>query len=631
MKNLSQVVNKKKIILFPEMFSSKTINEYKLEKKICKYEIISFDIFDTLVSRCVQEPKDIFTIVENIYNNLYKKNVTFARERIDAEKRARDKHIREVSLEQIYAELCIQDKEIFKMLEIEVELAYCVPNPIGKCLFEKAIKNKKQVIIISDMYLPKVIIEKILDKCKIKGYSSIYISCECGMTKASGEIYEYVLKDLNAKSKDIIHIGDNCKSDWINAKINKINAKWLKNNNLKGTNELERFLECKKVNECDYVGYSCLGPLLFGFVQWLHKIFDEKKYDNILFLSRDGWIIKKAYETVFGKSDVNKYFYASRKALLTASFCLQSNYEEIIKSMFVPRKFRIKWLLERWGIDTNSGLINTYLNECGFDLETYIDGTTILDNQVIKGLYEICKEKLVDNSTKQCEEFVDYWNSVCTGDKVAIVDIGWYGNMQKSLELLLKSTNKEIEIEGYYLGVVPSTPNKKCQRMKGYLFDNGKNEDYFWQSKYFSALLELFFIAPHGSLKMYEKRGKNKFVYEEYEYENTETGLKVANIQNKAIEFLKDYKEIGLLSEISERDYFNNLLEYFAKPTYRTAKEYGDISINDAGVKKLACPKWSSRGVINDFLTCSWKVGYLKRLIKLPLPYTSILIFFRRK
>ena len=34
----------------------------KVLKKLKKYDVISFDIFDTLVTRCVYEPDDVFSV-----------------------------------------------------------------------------------------------------------------------------------------------------------------------------------------------------------------------------------------------------------------------------------------------------------------------------------------------------------------------------------------------------------------------------------------------------------------------------------------------------------------------------------------------------------------------------------------
>ena len=53
-------------------------------KQIDNYDVVSFDIFDTLLKRNVEEPTDIFKYVEKKYNRL-----GFFDERIEAENKAR--------------------------------------------------------------------------------------------------------------------------------------------------------------------------------------------------------------------------------------------------------------------------------------------------------------------------------------------------------------------------------------------------------------------------------------------------------------------------------------------------------------------------------------------------------------
>ena len=57
----------------------------------------------------------------------------------------------------------------------------------------------------------------ILTKNDYKGLKKVYVSCEYEKSKATGELYEVVKKDLNIDDKAInnrwIHVGDNEKSD----------------------------------------------------------------------------------------------------------------------------------------------------------------------------------------------------------------------------------------------------------------------------------------------------------------------------------------------------------------------------------------------------------------------------------
>lgn len=52
----------------------------------------------------------------------------------------------------------------------------------------------KKVILISDMFLTKDIIETMLFQNGIDTWDNLYLSSDIGKRKDSGELYEYVLK-----------------------------------------------------------------------------------------------------------------------------------------------------------------------------------------------------------------------------------------------------------------------------------------------------------------------------------------------------------------------------------------------------------------------------------------------------
>lgn len=52
---------------------------HAFERKIGKYGIVTFDIFDTLLKRDVLHPTDVFEIVETIYKNQYHEDIDFKR------------------------------------------------------------------------------------------------------------------------------------------------------------------------------------------------------------------------------------------------------------------------------------------------------------------------------------------------------------------------------------------------------------------------------------------------------------------------------------------------------------------------------------------------------------------------
>lgn len=264
------------------------MNNYrKIQNVVDNYKIISFDIFDTLLKRNVMKPSDIFCLVEKEYN-LYneKKILDFKKLRIEAESAARMKSSKEdVLLEDIYKELGVEDIVAIKLMEIElkIEQDFLMPNQDMKTIYEYALSKGKKIIIVSDMYLSKTFIQSILSRCGYKNYSDIYISSEIGYLKSSGKLFKHIIKLNNFNPKDILHIGDAKKGDWLMPKLYGIKSIKLDtfDNNLIYTDTsnmdisksiVSAFINNRYVDDrYSQIGSETLGPLIFGFCEWLHS------------------------------------------------------------------------------------------------------------------------------------------------------------------------------------------------------------------------------------------------------------------------------------------------------------------------------------------------------------------------
>ncbi|MCI8297603.1 MAG: HAD hydrolase-like protein [Lachnospiraceae bacterium] len=192
------------------------MNRY-LEKYILRYyDSISFDIFDTLVERDIDDPRDIFDIVENEM-----RENGFRQRRIEAENRARLKKMsREVVLDEIYDELqdTINDREILKKCEVKTELEHIFPKRDIICFFNRCIAEEKDIYLISDMYLPESVIKQILNKCGINRYNKLYLSNKYGANKISSKLFEILLEKESIDHGAILHIGDSIRADFFGAR-----------------------------------------------------------------------------------------------------------------------------------------------------------------------------------------------------------------------------------------------------------------------------------------------------------------------------------------------------------------------------------------------------------------------------
>ena len=119
----------------------------KLKKEIDKHDIISFDIFDTLVRRKLEEPETIFELIgktENVDN--FRK----VREQIQAKafKTMHKNGLGEITLQGIYNELDFENREKFLELEEKLEIEFIYLNDEILEVFNYALNNKKRIILI---------------------------------------------------------------------------------------------------------------------------------------------------------------------------------------------------------------------------------------------------------------------------------------------------------------------------------------------------------------------------------------------------------------------------------------------------------------------------------------------------
>lgn len=188
-----------------------------LREEIQKYEIISFDVFDTAVLRKVLFPQDIFKLLANWVHSRF--NIDdFHYIRMNAEQETRTKSCnKEISLDEIYSTIQAKYKDLnieeIKSKEIALELENTIVNPFIKELFDTAIMLNKIVYFISDMYLPSNIVSEILKKNGYFSYSALYVSSSEMCTKYDSSLFKKILECKQIKVSSWLHIGDNWDSD----------------------------------------------------------------------------------------------------------------------------------------------------------------------------------------------------------------------------------------------------------------------------------------------------------------------------------------------------------------------------------------------------------------------------------
>lgn len=632
-------------------------SKQKLEHAMSKAEVISFDIFDTLVKRNVAIPEHVHRLVQKEFLRQTGSEIPgYPEHRTAAEREARKyTNKEEISLDDIFSqlhEIPEEWKSILKQIERQTEIAICTPNPKLKAVYEKALRDGKKIIITSDMYLDEETIQKILQKCGYDTYEKLYLSSSYGLCKARGSIYEVIRKDYAACKARILHIGDNVKGDYIVPRKKGISAllvdgqekslRHWKNRDRRAENQfLYERLYCflNNHNNSAYtdamsIGYEILGPMLFGYCKWLRERIRADKIDKIFFLSREGKIIQEAFNRLYPLCEVEQtYLHVSRQALVVPQLAYEADFDGISDK------------LQRLA---NVPLVSMIPEICGLDqtifqeklLKAGLDGSWMIDkvpNERKEELYHIIQEAGRDEFKQQEEYIVAYLQENKVKGNVAIVDIGWSGTMQQALQQY--TLEKDTKLYGYYLGVrnIKSAVDYAGLLRAGYLFDAGRNENFNLMMRFTAEVIEMLFLNAAGSVLRYTAAEDGIIpVLSESEYGKAENKF-IEDVQSAALDMINTIAkdelfegELVIPAQILERIYY----DFAVQPDYHTLKILDGFRVRNGKVKNIF-PEYGLFYCLchpgkfyRDFRESACKIFFLKKIFKVKLPYFTVLKYF---
>lgn len=631
-----------------------------LECAINSAEVISFDVFDTLVKRNVQEPKHVHKIVgQEFFRQTGNHIAEYDRLRVNAEKKARKCSTKE--------EICMSDifdfmfgipdewKRTLQELEKQTEIKICIPNLKMKPIYEKALKAEKSVIITSDMYLDQETVRQILFKCGYDEFEKLYLSSTLGVCKAKGSIFEVIKKDYPVLQEHILHIGDHIKSDYFMPREKGINAilinkemsslKFWKRSDTCVKDQLlyqrlYSFLNNHVDGNNDYaisIGYEILGPMLWGFCRWLYEKIRVNKIDKIFFLSREGKIIQEAFNSLYPQCGVKQtYLYVSRQALMIPMLIDAANFDEMADTFrlfsHVPL---VKIIPTLCSFDYK--IFNNELARIGVDSEAKID---TLVSEKKEQLYSVILKLGKDGFQQQKSYIVKYLKENNFFGNIAIVDIGWSGSMQKALRKYVSDI--DTNIRGYYLGVrnIKSDDHYGELSRTGYLFDCKKNENYNLMMRFTAGIIEMLFLNTEGSVLGYDTIQEDIIpILSEPEYMGVESDF-MTTVQTEALKFLNIIKKDELFREelkVPEDIVMSAYSRFAVYPTLATLKVFEKFCFLNGTTRDILPDQGifyyltHIRKFHRDFRESSCKIFFLKKIFRINISYYSMLKFLLHK
>lgn len=554
------------------------------------YKTISFDIFDTLITRQTATPNGIFKLIEDklLSSKKYadipffvKDNFCILRSQGEAYLRRTKvtKDIQDITFDEIYEVigynngLSLEHLTLCKELEIEIEFANIVGIEENIRRLKQYIKNRQKVVLISDMYLPEAVIRRFLVKIDSL-FSSIplFISSEYKKTKGTGDLYKIVETKLKLDKASWLHIGDNIKGDieaanlfgikterFMLPPLNDYEKNILDKNDESyvqlsiGASRLSRLNHTDTPQYC--LGASFGGPLFYPYVIWLLEQVQHRGIKRLYFVARDGYILKNMADIIIKEKQLKiqtKYIYGSRYAWRLASVSDDENIGETLLNSIEIKNIddladithQDKSVLNELFVNSSIDTINTGIAK------------VLLQNNKLKKLVSktaLNERKLICDYLKQEIDFSD--------DNFCFVEFKGTGKTQDCLNKIIRTFyNKDIT--SFYMMLDAELFNQKSPK-----FVFMPNRDY---SHY---ILEIFLRAPHGQTIGYQKFN-NEIIpllddiepqaYDSWGY-------------NEYIQGVEDYTRAFLnvdIENFSKPILFENYFHYMSKSP---SKEFADI------------------------------------------------------
>lgn len=491
--------------------------------RIKEAEVVSFDLFDTLVARLVLSVDDVVELVALKMSARGLLSEDFTVGRIAAEKKISQSFA--PTLTEIYEEarrecgrngngggVAFSPIEL-AALEYETDRGLLIPRRDMVALFHQVKGLGKRVYITTDTYYSRSWIEGILHDFGIAGYDGLLVSCEYGKSKQQGLFDE--LKKM-AGTERIVHIGDDAVSDIKSAEAcgidcaqiysgaelldllgglgmsahvhslsDRIRVGMVAARLFNSPFQFEDKEHRLKIKDVIDVGYLFCAPMINDFVQWFGTQTQELDCKNVWFCARDGFLVKKIYEKLFPES-FSEYFLTSRIAAIRSGVETREDVAYVESMKF-------------------SGEAAENL-KCRFGIETADISDSEMDKDEL-GLMQYCRVILymAEQKRKNNRKYIESLR--IQKGKIAFFDFVAKGTSQLYAGRLVD--NPIIGL--YFLQLEPEYMKDRHLDIRPFYTEEERENSAIFDSYY---ILETLLTSPEPSVEEFDKDGRPVYAKE---------------------------------------------------------------------------------------------------------------------
>lgn len=533
------------------------------KKRAKQKEVISFDLFDTLLIRRIHDPDLVKLPVARYIADLAKQQdihkgwqtIQTMRDAIEREHRqetAKNFEDHEACYPLFMQELLQKvfgstfDESLLQKVtdyELAMENAMLVPRQALVDWMKELSLAGKRIFVISDIYLPSSHLQKLLQYAGLDQYiEQVVSSADTFLAKASGKAYALLAQKFSLSYESWLHIGDNRMADGVRAAEAGIDAliihdpredqrkaivkRYFHYSHLKPFwrgRALQQLMaplegENQSASELYAEGYNFIGPLIGMFLQQIRRVCHEKSITKIFFLSREGWIFKQYWEktlaTLYPVGDLpqTEYLYVSRMALAGASCAYQGLTQTNADIALIPagnRDFRDICRIFSLRPEKFTSHLAKYDLKTDTCLSPAHDGFQAVHRENLNALLK--DKDFQDEVRRQTVEYNEamqrYFTEAGLFDhaNIAIVDIGWIGTIQRFLFEAIAHREDCPNCYGLLFGATRTIafPETSKNLIQGIMFDRRSFDLAGSTLLYAQDVFEEACRAPHPTLTGY--------------------------------------------------------------------------------------------------------------------------------
>lgn len=503
--------------------------------------------------------------------------------------------------------------------------------------------DSRRRIFVSDFYMGKEQLLELLESVGVARYfHDGYVSCDTGLNKRSGRLFQHVLEAEACDASSVRHWGDNSHSDvtmplrhgiegnhYVPAKEHA--TRIAREQRFHQRQAIVRSLISNAATTADNASRAAsqIAPLFIGFMLHVQEQIVSQRLEKIFFFTREGEFFVRIYEALRATSPFAarlpkaELLEVSRIATFGPSLA-EITAVELMRVWNLYSTQSPRALLNT--IDLSADTFGRYFTRQGMELDVPIQYPW-QDDRMIRLLDD---REFLDAAESQLAERRAAFIRYCaqrgldrTVDRCAVVDIGWRGTIQDNIASMMPGTH----FSGFYLGLSKLLNQQPANTTKDAFGPdlNVMDSTVARRLLEFVAPLEMLTNSPSGSVTGYDiydgEVVARKLVSAD---ENAVFDTFTREVQQRVVDIARLHAEHQLHESLTAADYRDLALKRWTqlirKPDVSIARAYFSLTHNETFGVGGFIKKSDGLGFfwpVRLFFSPRYRKGFRARLSKL--------------